>query len=77
MTIQVTLPNALASCVREAATREHVSVDVFIVTALSRQLGSVPLRPSIAERAARVDWEKVDAILGRVPSAMPVMGDER
>jgi len=32
---------------------------------------------AIPERSARVDWEKVDAILARVPAVPPQPGDER
>ena len=34
-------------------------------------------RPTIAERAARVDWTKVDTILARVAEVPPEAGDER
>ena len=41
------------------------------------QLDHTPHRPTIAERAARVDWQKVDAILARVPAVPLAAGDER
>ncbi len=34
-------------------------------------------RGTIAERAARVDWTKVDTILARVAEVPPEAGDER
>jgi hypothetical protein len=34
-------------------------------------------RPTIAERAARVDWARVDEILARVPNNPPLPGDEK
>jgi hypothetical protein len=77
MTIQVTLPDHLAAQAREVATRAHISVDALIASALTAQLDHTPHRPTIAERAARVNWEAVDAILARVPDAPPVPGDER
>ena len=52
-------------------------MDALVATALTAQLDHTPHRPTIAERAARVDWEKVDAILARVPAAPPTPGDER
>jgi pheromone shutdown protein TraB len=36
-----------------------------------------PHRRIIADRAARVDWRKVDAILARVAEVPPEAGDER
>jgi hypothetical protein len=77
MTIQVTLPDSLAAQARALATREHITVDALVASALTAQLDHTPQRPTIAERAARVNWEAVDAILARVPDAPPVPGDER
>ncbi len=76
MTLHVNLPDSLAAQARELAAREHVTVDA-IASALTAQLDHTPHRPTIAERAACVDWQKVDAILERVPAAPPVAGDER
>ena len=47
-----------------------------IASALSVQLDHTPHRPNIAGHAARVDWQKVDAILARVPAVPPAAGDE-
>ena len=77
MTLHVHLPDSLAAQARELAAREHVTVDHPIASALSVQLDHTPHRPTIAERAARVDWQKVDAILARVPAVPPAAGDER
>ncbi|MEO7318898.1 MAG: hypothetical protein ABIZ56_07925 [Chthoniobacteraceae bacterium] len=77
MTLPVTLPDSLAAPARALAEREHITVDALIASALSVQLDHTPHRPTIAERAARVDWQKVDAILARVPAVPPAGGDER
>ncbi len=77
MTLHVNLPDSLAAQARELAAREHVTVDALIATALTAQLDHTPHRPTIAERAARVDWQKVDAILARVPAAPPMAGDKQ
>jgi hypothetical protein len=77
MTIQVTLPDSLASQAQELAAREQITLDALVASALTAQLDHTPHRPTIAERAARVNWEKVDAILARVPAAPPLPGDEK
>ena len=77
MNVVVQLPDSLAAQAREFAQREHISMDALVASALTAQLDHAPHRPTIAERAARVDWEKVDAILARVPAAPPTAGDER
>ena len=43
---------------------------------LAAQVSAWRTRESIASRAGRVNWQKVDEILGRVPDVPPVPGDE-
>ena len=76
MTLHVNLPDSLAAPARALAEREHITVDALIASALSVQPDHTPQRPTIAERAARVDWQKVDAILARVPAVAPSAGDK-
>jgi hypothetical protein len=77
MKVHVELPESLAAQARELAAREHITVDALIAASLAATLDRAPHRPTIAERAARADWEKVDAILARVPAVAPEPGDER
>ncbi len=77
MTLHVNPPDSLAAPARARARREHITVDALIASALSVPLDHTPHRPTIAERAPRVDWRKVDAILARVPAVPPAVGDER
>ncbi len=74
MTLHVNLPDSLAAPARALAEREHITVDALIASALSVPLDPTPHRPTIAER---VEWQKVDAILARVPAVPPAAGDER
>jgi hypothetical protein len=77
MKVHVELPESLAAQVRDLAAREHTTADALIASSLAATIDHAPHRPTIAERAARVDWEKVDAILARVPAVPPQPGDER
>jgi hypothetical protein len=77
MKLSVELPDALVEHARKLAAREHTSVDALIAAALTVQLSHAPLRPTIAERAASVDWERVNAIMARIPANPPVPGDEK
>ena len=77
MTLHIELPEAIARQARDLAAREHITVDNLIAAALTAQLDHTPHRPTIAERAARVDWPRVNEILARVPAVPPVPGDER
>jgi hypothetical protein len=75
--LQVDIPDRLAALPSELASREHITVYHLIASALTAQLDKSLQRPTIDERAHRVDWEKVDEILARVPNAEPLKGDER
>jgi hypothetical protein len=77
MRLDVELPESLAAQVRELAAREHTTVDALIASSLAATIDQAPHRPTIAERAKRVDWDKVDAILARVPAVPPQPGDQR
>jgi hypothetical protein len=77
MKLQVELPESLAAQAHTLAEREHTTVDALIASSLAATLDHASHRPTIAERAARVDWDKVDAILARVPTVHPQPGDER
>ncbi len=77
MTLQVNIPDSLLRQTAELAARQQVTVDQVVAAALSAQVSAAATRPSIAERARRVNWQKVDEILARVPANPPVPGDER
>ncbi|HEV7405041.1 MAG TPA: hypothetical protein VGO11_19010 [Chthoniobacteraceae bacterium] len=76
MTLHVNLPDSLAAQACEMAAREQISVDALIASALTVKLDRIEHRPTIAERAARADFAKFDAILARVLAVPPVPGDE-
>jgi hypothetical protein len=76
MTLQVDIPDSLVRQAGELAKQQHVSVDQVVAAALAAQISSAPSRPSIAERARRVNWQRVDEILDRVPANPPAPEDK-
>jgi hypothetical protein len=77
MKLEIELPDSLASQLREVTAREQISLDHFVAAALTAQLDAQPRRPSMAERAARVNWSRVDEILARVPADPPAADDAK
>lgn len=75
-TLEVKIPDLLFKQVNEVAAREKVSVDQIVSIALAAQVSASQARESISSRAKRVDWQKVDEILVRVPANPPIPGDE-
>jgi len=77
MTLQVDIPDSLVRQANELADQQKVSVDQVVAAALSAQIAAAPTHPNVAERAGRVNWQRVDAILARVPAKPPLNGDEK
>ncbi len=75
-TLEVKIPDLLLKQVNEIAAKERVSVDRIVSIALAAQVSASQARESISSRAKRVDWQKVDKLLARVPAKPPVPGDE-
>jgi mRNA-degrading endonuclease toxin of MazEF toxin-antitoxin module len=76
-TLQAQVPELLLQEVQELAATQHATVDQIVSVALAAQVSAWRTRERIASRADRVNWEKVDEILARVPDVPPEPGDER
>ncbi len=76
MTLQVDIPDSLVRQAGELARQQRVSVDQVVAAALTAQISSAPTRPSITERAQRVNWQRVDEIIDRVPTNPPAPEDK-
>jgi homospermidine synthase len=75
-TLQAQVPDILVEEVKELAANQNATVDQIVSVALAAQVSAWRTRESIASRAKRVDWQKVDDILARVPDVPPQPGDE-
>lgn len=75
-TLHAQVPDILVDEVEELAAKQNASVDQIVSLALAALVSAWRTRESIASRANRVDWNKVDEILGRVPDVPPQPGDE-
>lgn len=75
-TLEVKIPDLLLKQVNEVAVKGNVSVDQIVCSALAAQVSASQARETISSRAKRVDWQKVDDILARVPAQPPLPGDE-
>jgi hypothetical protein len=75
-TLEAQVPEILLDEVIELAAQQHTSVDQIVSLALTAQVSASRTRESVASRARRVDWQKVDEILAAVPDVPPERGDE-
>jgi hypothetical protein len=73
--LEAQVPEILLNEVIELAAQQHTSVDQIVSLALTAQVSAWRTRESIASRARRVDWQKVEEVLARVPDVPPQPGD--
>jgi hypothetical protein len=74
-TLEAQVPDILVEEVKELAAKQNATVDQIVCLALAAQVSAWRTRESIASRA-KLDWQKVDDILGRVPDVPPQPADE-
>lgn len=69
--LSIRLPETLHKQVRELASREGISIDQFIATAVAEKVSALMTEDYLAARAARGDRSRYDAALAQVPDALP------
>jgi len=75
--LSLRLPDSLHRKVRELATKESISINQFIATAVAEKMAALLTEEYLEERARRADPAAFDRILARVPDVPPMPGDER
>ena len=75
-TLKAQVPDILVEKVNELAAKQNASVDQIVSLAPAAQVSAWRTRESIESRAGRVNWQKVDEILSRVPDVPAQPGDE-
>ncbi len=70
-TLTARLPEQLYYQVEQAASKEHVSLDQFVMIALSAQVSAWMTKDYLRERAERGSWEKFQRVLEKVPDVEP------
>ncbi|PYS58015.1 MAG: hypothetical protein DMF74_24705 [Acidobacteria bacterium] len=66
-TLEAEVPEILIQEVKELAEKQNASVDQIVSIALAAQVSAWRTRERIESRTRRVNWERVDEILARVP----------
>lgn len=70
-TISIDLPDGMHRWLMEIATREGVSIDYFVTTAVAHKVSALTADDDIAERAPRGSRAKYEAALAQAPDADP------
>jgi len=74
--VQVQIPDSLQKSLCDLASRDGISIDQFISTAIAEKLSALMTENYLIERAKRGDRTKYEAILAKVPDLEPEAYDK-
>ena len=74
--VQVQIPDSLHKSLSELASRDGISIDQFISTAIAEKLSALMTESYLSERAKRGSRAKYEAILAKVPDVEPETYDK-
>jgi hypothetical protein len=75
-TYSLRLPDALMREAKDAAKRNHTSLNQLFVSAIAERVGADRTERMFAAMAERADFAAFQRILDRVPDTQPELGDE-
>jgi hypothetical protein len=70
-TLSLRLPESLHKGVRDLASREGISINQFVATAVAEKMSALMTEEYLQERARRGSRAKYDAALTQVPDVEP------
>lgn len=70
-TLSLRLPDSLHNGVKELASREGISINQFIATAVAEKMSALMTEEYLQERARRASRERYEAALAEVPDVEP------
>ena len=75
-TMSIRIPESLHERARKLAKEEGVSINQLIATALAEKISALDTVVYLRERAERGSEAAFREVLSRIPSSVPVRGDE-
>lgn len=74
--VPVQIPDSLLESLHELASRDGISIDQFISSAIAEKLSALMTENYLKERAKKGSREKYEAILAKVPDVEPEPHDK-
>jgi len=74
--MSVRLPDSIHRRLKALATRERVSMNQLVTTALAEKLSALDTEDYLKSRAERASDKRFRQALRKVPDAQPLPGDE-
>ncbi len=75
-TIQIQIPDSLQKSLYDLASRDGISIDQFISTAIAEKISVLMTENYLIEKAKSGNREKYEAILAKVPDVEPEAYDQ-
>ena len=73
--VQIQIPDSLQKSLCDLASRDGISIDQFISTAIAEKLSALMTESYLIERAKRGERAKYEIILAKVPDVEPEVYD--
>lgn len=69
--IEIQIPDSLQKSLHDLASRDGISIDQFISTAIAEKISALMTENYLQERAKRGSRAKYEAVLAKVPDVKP------
>ena len=70
-TLSLRLPDSYHTMVKEITTKDNISINQFIISAVAEKISALETQNYLEERAARGSRNKFMAVLSKVPNTEP------
>lgn len=74
--LSLRLPDSIHRHIKELATKEGVSINQFIASAVAEKVSAIATEEYLQARAQTADKSAFQSILAKVPDRAPWLGDE-
>ncbi|MBC2693986.1 MAG: toxin-antitoxin system HicB family antitoxin [Desulfobacteraceae bacterium] len=74
--LSLRLPNSIHRHIKEIASQEDISINQFILSAVSEKISAISTENYLVQRANRANRGDFKKILNNVPNRTPLAGDE-
>lgn len=70
-TLSVRLPDSYHTMVKQLASKDNVSINQFVVSAVAEKISAMETEQYLEERSRKGSREKFLSVLGKVPDTAP------
>ena len=71
-TLSLRLPDSYHSMIKEISSKDKISINQFIVSAVAEKISALETQSYLEERGARASRNKFMAVLSKVPDSEPI-----